>query len=283
MDNFYFNLKLICKMRRLKEFWVSRASAEQRKGRAGRTGPGVCFRLFSEKDYQAMAPYSKPEIERVPLDGLILQMVSMGLPDARKFPFIEPPTAESLENSITSLKEQEAMADDESLTVVGKVLSNLPVDVCIGKMLIMGTLFHQVESVLTLAAALSVQSPFTNKAYKDADCVAARRSLDSDHGDPITLLNAFREWIKLKAQDRENSRRWCRKRGLEEQRFYEMIKLRKQFEELLDEAGLLDKKEEAGLTSAERMVRHGQLRHLKTMKRNMKKQELEAEAGVGSS
>ena len=263
----------VCKMRRLKEFWVSRASAEQRKGRAGRTGPGVCFRLFSEKDYQAMAPYSKPEIERVPLDGLILQMVSMGLPDARKFPFIEPPTAESLENSITSLKEQEAMADDESLTVVGKVLSNLPVDVCIGKMLIMGTLFHQVESVLTLAAALSVQSPFTNKSYKDADCVAARRSLDSDHGDPITLLNAFREWIKLKAQDRENSRRWCRKRGLEEQRFYEMIKLRKQFEELLDEAGLLDKKEEAGLTSAERMVRHGQLRHLKTMKRNMKKQE----------
>ena len=263
----------VCKMRRLKEFWVSRASAEQRKGRAGRTGPGVCFRLFSEKDYQAMAPYSKPEIERVPLDGLVLQMISMGLPDARKFPFIEPPAAESLENSITSLKEQEAMADDESLTVVGKVLSNLPVDVCIGKMLIMGTLFHQVESVLTLAAALSVQSPFTNKAYKDDDCVAARRSLDSDHGDPITLLNAFREWIKLKAEDRENSRRWCRKRGLEEQRFYEMIKLRKQFEELLDEAGLMEKREEAGLTSAERMVRHGQLRHLKTMKRNIKKQD----------
>eukprot|EP00092_Neocalanus_flemingeri_P025076 GFUD01027192.1.p1 GENE.GFUD01027192.1~~GFUD01027192.1.p1 ORF type:complete len:1156 (+),score=356.79 GFUD01027192.1:283-3750(+) len=263
----------VCKMQRLKEFWVSRASAEQRKGRAGRTGPGVCFRLFSEAEYSAMSPYSKPEIERVPLDSLILQMVSMGLPDPRKFPFIEPPPAESLENSITALKEQEAMAEDETLTVTGKVLSNLPVSVSIGKMLIMGTLFHQVESVLTLAAALSVQSPFTNKAYRDQECVAARRSLDSDHGDPVTLLNAFREWLKIKTDDRENSRKWCKRRGLEEQRFYEIIKLRKQFEQLLEEAGLLDKRGEVGMTSAERMARHGELRQLKDMKRNMSKQE----------
>jgi hypothetical protein len=55
----------------------------------------------------------------------------------------------------------------------------------------------KVDSVLTLAAALSVQSPFTNNAYKDPDCVAARRNLDSDHGDPITLLNAYREWLEV--------------------------------------------------------------------------------------
>merc|ERR1719494_404651 len=236
----------VCKMRRLKEFWVSRASAEQRKGRAGRTGPGVCFRLYSEQEYQAMAPYSKPEIERVPLDSLVLQMVSMGLPDCRKFPFIDPPKPEVLENSITVLKEVEAMTEDETLTVTGKVL-------------IMGTLFNQVESVLSLAAALSVQSPFTNAAYKDSECIAARRNLDSDHGDPITLLNSFREWLKIKSDDRENSRKWCKRRGLEEQRFYEMTKLRKQFEQLLEEAGLLAARGEAGLTSSERMARHGAL------------------------
>ena len=131
------------------------------------------------------------------------------------------------------------MTEDEELTVTGRVLANLPVDVSIGKMLIMGTLFNQVDSVLSLAAALSVQSPFTNKAYKDLDCVSARKDLDSDHGDPITLLNAFREWLKIKNDDRENSRKWCKRRGLEEQRFYEMTKLRKQFEQLLEEAGLL--------------------------------------------
>ena len=263
----------ITKMRRLKEFWVSRASAEQRKGRAGRTGPGTCFRLFSEQEYQAMAAYSKPEIERVPLDSLVLQMVAMGLPDCRKFPFIEPPKPEALENSISVLKEQEAMTEDETLTVTGKVLSNLPVDVSIGKMLIMGTLFHQADAVLSLAAALSVQSPFTNKAYKDMDCVANRRNLDSDHGDPITLLNSYREWLKIKNDDRENSRKWCKRRGLEEQRFYEMTKLRRQFEELLEEAGLLGKRGDAGLTSSERMARHGEMRQLKEMKRNIKKTE----------
>jgi len=72
----------------------------------GRTGPGVCYRLFSEEEYTKMDPYSTPEIQRVPLDSLLLQMVAMGLPDARKFPFIEPPAPESIENSIMSLKEQ---------------------------------------------------------------------------------------------------------------------------------------------------------------------------------
>ena len=97
------------------------------------------------------------------------------------------------------------------------MLANLPVDVAIGKMLIMGTLFNQIDAVLSLAAALSVQSPFTNNAYKDQDCVAARRQLDSDHGDPITLLNSFREWLEVKATNRETSKKWCKKRGLEEQ------------------------------------------------------------------
>ena len=90
----------VCKMQRLKEFWISRASAEQRKGRAGRTGPGVCYRMLGDDEYKALAPYSTPEIQRVPLDSLVLQMTSMGLPDVRKFPFIEPPPVESIEESI---------------------------------------------------------------------------------------------------------------------------------------------------------------------------------------
>ena len=110
----------VSKMSRLKEFWISRASAEQRKGRSGRTGPGVCFRLYADSEYNALTAYSAPEIQRVPLDNLILQMISMGLPDARKFPFIEPPPPESIENSILVLKEQGALNEDESLTVVGK-------------------------------------------------------------------------------------------------------------------------------------------------------------------
>ena len=92
-----------------------------------------CFRLFEESEYDAMTPYSSPEIHRVPLDGTVLHMVSMGLNDARKFPFIEPPNAESLENAIVGLREVNAMNADESLTVTGQMLSKLPVDVHVGK------------------------------------------------------------------------------------------------------------------------------------------------------
>jgi HrpA-like RNA helicase len=74
------------KMQRLKECWISRASAEQRKGRAGRTGPGICYRLYSEKEYQTLEAYTKAEIHKVPLESLLLQMISMGLPNARLFP-----------------------------------------------------------------------------------------------------------------------------------------------------------------------------------------------------
>ena len=73
-----------CKMRKLQEFWISRASSEQRKGRAGRTGPGVCFRLYAESDYDSFNEYSTPEILRVPLDSLVLQGVALGLDNVRK-------------------------------------------------------------------------------------------------------------------------------------------------------------------------------------------------------
>ncbi|XP_046484972.1 probable ATP-dependent RNA helicase DHX34 [Neodiprion pinetum] len=269
----------ICKMQRLKEFWISKASAEQRKGRAGRTGPGVCYRLYSEEEYTALEKYSTPELQRVPLDSLLLQMVAMGLPDSRKFPFIEPPPPESIENSILSLKEHGALTDDEKLTVIGKTLSRLPVDITIGKMLVMGSLFHQVEPVLSLAAALSIQNPFTNRAYRDTECENSRKKLESDHGDPITLLNAYKEWLEVKQEssrevrgNSSTSRKWCKRRGLEEQRFYEMTKLRTQFKELLQDCGLLKNLQEpsSSMTSTERMLRHGEMKLLKTLKRTYK-------------
>ncbi|XP_075225444.1 putative ATP-dependent RNA helicase DHX34 [Lycorma delicatula] len=269
----------VCKMQRLKEFTVSRASAEQRKGRAGRTGPGVCYRLYSEEDYNAMSEYTTPEIQRVPLDSLLLQMIAMGLPNARKFPFIEPPVPESIETAILSLKQYGALTEDEKVTILGQMLSKLPVDLPLGKMLITATMFHQLETILSLASVLSVQTPFTNRAFRDPECETSRKELESDHGDPITLLNAFREWLEIKSkssgsmQNNITSRQWCKRRGLEEQRFYEMTKIRAQFKDLLKDCGLLKLNEETpsgsneGLTSSERSLRYGEVKLLKAMKR----------------
>ncbi|KAG8515275.1 putative ATP-dependent RNA helicase DHX34, partial [Galemys pyrenaicus] len=227
------------KLQRLQEFWISQASAEQRKGRAGRTGPGVCFRLYAESDYDAFAPYPVPEIRRVALDALVLQMKSMSVGDPRTFPFIEPPPPASLETAILYLRDQGALDSAEALTPIGSLLAQLPVDVVIGKMLILGSMFHLAEPVLTIAAALSVQSPFTRSAQSSPECAAARRPLESDQGDPFTLFNVFNAWVQVKSERSRNSRKWCRRRGIEEHRLYEMANLRRQFKELLEDHGLL--------------------------------------------
>uniref|UniRef100_A0A2C9JVF9 RNA helicase n=1 Tax=Biomphalaria glabrata TaxID=6526 RepID=A0A2C9JVF9_BIOGL len=260
------------KMQKLQEFWISRASSEQRKGRAGRTGPGVCYRLYDESDYNSFDEYSTPELQRVPLDSLILQMISMGLPDARKFPFIEPPNMSSVENSIIFLKEQAALALDESLTPIGQMLSMLPVDVVIGKMLIMGSIFNMIDPILSITAAMSVQSPFTNRAYTDHDALVARKPLESEHGDPFTLLNAFDEWIQVKAQG-QGTRKWCKRRGLEEQRFYEMTKLKRQFKDLLKDHHLLDREEATAryMSSDERRAQHGERKKLNELRKEKMK------------
>ncbi|XP_062968047.1 probable ATP-dependent RNA helicase DHX34 isoform X3 [Cynocephalus volans] len=227
------------KLQRLQEFWISQASAEQRKGRAGRTGPGVCFRLYAESDYDAFAPYPVPEIQRVALDALVLQMKSMSVGDPRTFPFIEPPPPASLETAILYLRDQGALDNSEALTPIGSLLAQLPVDVVIGKMLILGSMFSLAEPVLTIAAALSVQSPFTRSAQSSPECTAARRPLESDQGDPFTLFNVFNTWVQVKSERSRNTRKWCRSRGIEEHRLYEMANLRRQFKELLEDHGLL--------------------------------------------
>jgi ATP-dependent RNA helicase DHX34 len=265
-----------CKMQRLKEFWISKASAEQRKGRAGRTGPGVCYRLYAEKTFSELESFSTAEIHKVPLESLLLNMISMGLPNARLFPFVEPPPSESIENAILSLKQHDALTAEEKLTPLGRALSSIPVDISIGKMLLMGCVFQQLQPVLTLAASLSVQTPFTNRAYRDHECETARKELESDHGDPITLLNAYKEWLEIKQakyvhrskyENVENSKQWCRRRGLEEQRFYEMTKLRNQFQDLLSDCGLIEKIENDKLTGVERSIRHGELKQLRELRK----------------
>lgn len=262
------------KMQRLQEFWISRASSEQRKGRAGRTGPGVCYRLYAESDYDAFAPYPVPEIHRVALDSLILQMKSMCLGDPLSFVFIDPPPASSIQTAITYLKEQGALDSRSELTSIGCLLAQLPVDVVIGKMLVLGSLFKLVEPVLTVAAALSVQSPFLRSSQHNPDCATARQPLHSNQGDPFTLLNTFNAWVEIKGERGGGSRKWCRRRGLEEQRLYEMVNLRRQFKDLLRSHSLLESDSSASVSDrGQRRERLTERRKLHQLKRNHEQQE----------
>ena len=161
------------KMQRLQEFWVSKASAEQRKGRAGRTGPGLCIRLYSEEDFESFQPYTTPELQRVSLDAVVLQMAAMGVNDPKIFPFLEPPSENAINSAVTLLQEHGALEVDESwscrVTSVGELLSHLPVDITIGKLMLMASLFHTVDAVLVIAAGLSTLSVFTHKSFRSSE------------------------------------------------------------------------------------------------------------------
>ncbi|KAA3679567.1 ATP-dependent RNA helicase DHX34 [Paragonimus westermani] len=223
-------------MRRLKEFPISKASADQRKGRAGRTGPGLCFRLFSQEDYESFEviflshissvfglpqPFSTPEIRRVPLETLVLQMIVMGLPDVTRFPFIEAPESKTLEESLELLKSHGALVEQEQsptqgssnskaqpskylqVTPLGRLLADLPVDFSLGRMLIMASLLGLVEPVLSLVAGMSVQSPLLpSTVFSGAEQARRIENLsdyESNHGDAFTVLNVFDEWLKIKS------------------------------------------------------------------------------------
>ncbi|KAK9892720.1 hypothetical protein WA026_021911 [Henosepilachna vigintioctopunctata] len=269
---------------KLSETTISQDSAKQRMGRAGRTGPGVCFRLYSEEEFNKFEPFTPAEIHLVPLESLLLYMISLGLNDISNFPFLEKPSVKSLEEAVEKLKFTGALKlnkDSLELTSLGQALSNLPVDLTIGKMLILSTVFGNVNSILALAALLSVQSPISQSSHKNLEAETLRQPLESSHGDPLTYLNFYKEWLCIKQSstlvsrnyESESSRTWSRKRCLEEQRFYEVTKLLEQFRDILHDAELLTKGIEPSMSSGERSIRHGELKNLKSMRYQMKHDE----------
>ncbi|CAK5088195.1 unnamed protein product [Meloidogyne enterolobii] len=258
---------------KLAETWISKASANQRKGRAGRTGPGVCFRLYSEEEFSKMEDFTLPEIKRVSLDTLILQILDMNMQiDVRDFPFLESPEIGPLNQTLESLKSQGVVnaLNEKMLTPLGIILARLPVDIPISKMLIYACVLNKLEIALTIAAGLSVQSPFTNRSFRDSDCVNSRQHLLSDIGDPFTLLRVYREWLKLRMDGGQDTRRWARQLGIEETRLFEITKLRRQFKEILEQAELIPKqeaKEWEELSSKERRMLVGEKRKLFDLKK----------------
>ncbi|KAL3108660.1 hypothetical protein niasHT_019181 [Heterodera trifolii] len=111
-------------------------------------------------------------------------------------------------------------------------------------MLIYACVLNQLDIALTVAASLSVQSPFTNRSFRDSDCIHGRQHLLSDMGCPFTLIRVYREWLRVRHEGVEDTRRWTRRLGIEEARLYEITKLRRQFREILEQNELVPRREE---------------------------------------
>lgn len=190
---------------------ISRASADQRKGRAGRTRSGVCFRLYEERDYALRPAHTDPELLRVGLAGAILQMKSLGLGDIREFPFLDPPPKRAVDEGYRVLEEIGAMDAAGELTDTGKKLARLPVDPRIGRMILGGEREGALREVLIIASALGIQDPRERPlaAQKQAD-QAHRRFADerSDFAGLIKLWRFFQAETRNKTQNQV--RKLCR-------------------------------------------------------------------------
>jgi ATP-dependent RNA helicase DHX36 len=153
---------------------VSRASAQQRRGRAGRCQPGVCFHLYSRTRYASLAAFQLPEIKRSPLEELCLQVKLMeeaatkaagdGAVPRSIGEFIaaavEPPLPQAVSNAVSMLSAIGALTVEEQLTSLGRHLAHLPLNPAIGKLLLYGALFHVLDPILTVACRAGTRSPF---------------------------------------------------------------------------------------------------------------------------
>ena len=208
---------------------ISQAAADQRKGRCGRVGPGVCYRLYGEDDYLQRQRYTDPEILRSSLAGVILRMLALKLGDVSEFPFVEAPSERAIGDGYRRLAEIGAIDDERRLTTTGRTLAKLPIDVALGRMLVEGAQRGALRELLVLASFLSIQDP----RERPAD---ARQAADQAHAAFADPKSDFAVVLKLWAaynvahEDLTQSklRDWCQAHFLSFLRMREWRELHRQ-------------------------------------------------------
>ena len=193
------------KVQRLPIEPVSQASANQRSGRCGRIGPGVCVRLYAEDDYESRQKFTTPEIRRTNLASVILQTLHLRLGDIEEFPFIDPPRIEAIRDGFKTLFEIGAVDEKKHLTKEGRRLARLPVDPRIGKMIFSADREGCLAEVLVIASALEIQSPKLRPAEKKQAADQAHEQFADESSDFLSLLNIW-DWYHERKEDLSKSR-----------------------------------------------------------------------------
>ena len=203
----------------LQSAWISRASGQQRRGRAGRVRPGECYRLYSSARMAAFADFQLPEMQRSPLEELCLQVrmlaeasslggergggaaavgTGKGSTAAFLLQAVEPPIPQAITHAVTLLQDIGALKEDEGLTRLGRHLGEMPVHPRVGKMLLYATLLGVLDPVLTVACAAAYRSPFVMSMDGNREAGrAARNAFSAEHGgasDHLAVVAAFSGW-----------------------------------------------------------------------------------------
>jgi len=203
------------KVQRLHVEPISQASANQRAGRCGRVGPGICFRLYGEEDFANRPPYTDPEILRTNLAAVILQMLTLGLGDIEAFPFLAPPDRRYVSDGFRLLHELGAVDEARLVTPLGRQLARMPVDPRLGRMLVAAGREGCVSEVAIIASALSVQDPRERPAEAQQQADEAHRQHQDERSDFLAFVNLW-NWYHEQARHLSGSklRKLCRERFL---------------------------------------------------------------------
>jgi len=174
---------------------ISQANSNQRGGRAGRTGPGVCFRLYTDSAFRSeMWENNIPEIQRTNLSNVVLLLKSLNIDNLLEFDFMDPPPQDTILNSMYQLWMLEALDNTGALTPLGRKMVEFPLDPPLSKILIMSERFGCSAEIITIVSMLSVPSIFFRPKDKEAESDAAREKFFVPESDHLTLLNVYQKW-----------------------------------------------------------------------------------------
>ena len=203
---------------------ISQANANQRGGRAGRTGPGLCFRLYTEHSFNSeMWENNVPEIQRTNLANVVLLLKSLKIDNLLEFEFMDPPPHDTILNSMYQLWQLGALDDNGDLTELGKVMVEFPLDPALSKILIVSEKYECSSEIATIVSMLNVQSIFVRPKDYEKQADLARERFYIPESDHLTLLNVYQKW-----RSSNNSIEWANENFLNYKSLKKVDDVRKQ-------------------------------------------------------
>jgi len=217
---------------------ISQASANQRKGRCGRVSEGICYRLYSEADFQSRAEFTDPEIRRSSLSGVILRMLQLGLGRIEDFPFLEAPDERAIADGWQQLGELGAVDDERRLTAIGRQMARLPVDVKLARMLVAAQAQGCLRPMLVIASFLGIQDPRERPPEARAAADNAHALFADGRSEFVGVLRLW-DGYRQAHEDLTQSklRGWCERHFLGFLRMREWRELHRQLRVLCEELG----------------------------------------------
>ena len=208
---------------------ISQSSAQQRAGRAGRTGPGKCYRLYTYNAFKnEMLPDTVPEIQRTNLADTVLILKALGINDLLNFQFMDPPPTPNLVNAMEQLYYLGALDEEGLLTKLGRRMAEFPLEPQLSKILLASVDLNCSEEITTIVSMLSVQNVFYRPKEKEEQADKKRARFINYQGDHITLLNVYNEFIKNQTEE------WCKDNYLHYRNLAKAVEIKEQLRSILE-------------------------------------------------